>query len=138
MLQFSLIPDEYFTINGDIVVQLADIAGGRAYLRIEAGRSIPIVRGKVLERQGYPRPSCLNTPTRKRGKRRRDPIYIWSSDRERAAREMEQTLARLEQGGQTEAAALLRIRLDRLIPTIWEEEVSGAVQAALQSKATEE
>ena len=33
MLQFSLVPEEYFTINGDIVVQLSDVSGGRAWLR---------------------------------------------------------------------------------------------------------
>ena len=61
MLQFSLVPEEYFTINGDIVVQLSDVSGGRAWLRIEADRSIPILRGKGLEREGRPRPACLNS-----------------------------------------------------------------------------
>ena len=136
MLQFSLAPEEYFTINGDIVVQLADLAGGRAYLRIEADRSIPVVRGKVLERQGHPRPACLNTPGRRR-RRRRDPIYLWSADRERAAQDMEETLARLEREGQKELAEQLSAQLNRLLPAVWEEEVSGAVQAALQNRASE-
>ena len=50
MLQLSLRPGEYLTIHGDIVVQLAQLSGSRAFLRVEADRSIPIVRGKVLER----------------------------------------------------------------------------------------
>ena len=59
MLQLSLRPGEYLTIHGDIVVQLAQLSGSRAFLRVEADRSIPIVRGKVLERSGAPRPECL-------------------------------------------------------------------------------
>ena len=135
MLQFSLAPEEYFTIDGDIVVQLAELTGGRACLRVEADRSIPIVRGKVLERKGLPRPACLSTPARRRGKRRRDPIYLWSGDRERAAHAMEETLDRLEQEGQAETATLLRTQLRCLLPTVWEEEVSSAVRAALQNGA---
>ena len=60
MLQIALQPQEYFTIGDDaVVVQLARISGGRAYLRIEADRTVPIVRGTVLEREGHPRPDCL-------------------------------------------------------------------------------
>ena len=137
MLQFSLAPEEYFTIGGGIVVQLSDLSGGRAYLRIEADRSIPILRGKVLERQGVPRPACLSTSGRKRSKRQKNPIYLWSADRERAAREMEALLDQLEQEGRKETAEQLRVQLNHLLPTVWEEEVSGAVQAALQDRAAE-
>ena len=138
MLRLSLAPGEYFTISGDIVIQLSDISGGRACLRVQADRSVPILRGKVLERQGIPRPACLNAPERKRARRRRDPIYLWSGDRERAVRSMEATLDQMEREGQGEAAGLLRAQLSRLLPTVWEEEVSSAVQAALQhSEAAE-
>ena len=133
MLQFSLTPEEYFTINGDIVIQVADVAGGRAWLRIEADRSIPVLRGKVLERQGFPRPACLDALPRKRKKHCRDPIYLWSHDRERAAHTMDDLLTRLEGEGNLEAAALLRAQLERLLPTVWEEEVSGVVQEALKN-----
>ena len=137
MLQFSLAPEEYFTIGGGIVVQLSDLSGGRAYLRIEADRSIPILRGKVLERQGVPRPACLSTSGRKRSKRQKNPIYLWSAGREHAAREMEALLDQLEQEGRKETAEQLRVQLNHLLPTVWEEEVSGAVQAALQDRAAE-
>ena len=33
MLQLSLRPGEYLTIHGDIVVQLAQLSGSRAFLR---------------------------------------------------------------------------------------------------------
>ena len=135
MLQISLLPDEYFTINGDIVVQLSDVTGGRANLRVEADRSIPIVRCKVLERQGQPRPACLDTPPRRQRKRQKDLVYLWTSQREQAVRTTEQIAARLEEEGQREAAELLRIQLKRLVPTPWEEEISGELQPVLRDGA---
>lgn len=135
MLQISLLPDEYFTINGDIVVQLSDVTGGRANLRVEADRRIPIVRGKVLERQGQPRPACLDTPPRRQRKRQKDLVYLWTSQREQAVRTTEQIAARLEEEGQREAAELLRIQLKRLVPTPWEEEISGELQPVLRDGA---
>ena len=63
MLSLSLLPDEYLSINnGQIIVHLIRVAGGRAHLRIEADRSVPIVRGALLEREGAPRPDCLTPP----------------------------------------------------------------------------
>ena len=59
MLSISLAPDEYITINGDIVVKVSKIARGRCFLAIEADRDIPILRSSVLERNGTPRPSCI-------------------------------------------------------------------------------
>ena len=57
MLSLSLLPDEYLSINnGQIIVHLIRVAGGRAHLRIEADRSVPIVRGALLEREGAARP----------------------------------------------------------------------------------
>lgn len=134
MLQLSLLPDEYLTINGNIVVQLARVSGSRAYLRVDADRSVPIVRGKVLERAGVSKPECLSSLPRNRSRRRGDAVYYWSADRERAARRMEQILSQMEENGSQEEAESLRTQLNRLIPTLWEEEVSGAVQAALQNK----
>ncbi len=52
MLTLSLRPEEYFTINGDIVVKVSRVTGTRCLLSIDADRSVPIVRGKVLERSG--------------------------------------------------------------------------------------
>lgn len=59
MLHLALLPEEYLTIDGNIVVQLARISGSRAYLRLEADRSVTIVRGKLLERAGTSKPDCL-------------------------------------------------------------------------------
>ena len=59
MLKLTLLPDEYLMIGNNTVVQLARIAGGRADLAIDAPRTVPIVRGAVLEREGGARPQRL-------------------------------------------------------------------------------
>lgn len=138
MLHLALLPDEYLTIDGNIVIQLARISGSRAHLRLEADRSVPIVRGKLLERAGTPKPDCLASLPHSRGKRRRDALYYWSADRERAAQVMEQILTQMEQNGNREDVENLRIQLSHLLPTVWEEELSAKAQALFcnQKKTT--
>lgn len=138
MLQLSLRPGEYLTIHGDIVVQLAQLSGSRAFLRVEADRSIPIVRGKVLERSGAPRPECLAFLPRSHARKGRDAVYHWSAERERAVRTMEQLLERMEAGDSREEAQALRAQLEYLLPTVWEEELSGQIQALLRSKTAQD
>ena len=138
MLQLSLRPGEYLTIHGDIVVQLAQLSGSRAFLRVEADRSIPIVRGKVLERSGAPRPECLTSLPRSRARKGRDAVYHWSAERERAVRTMEQLLERMEAGDSREEAQALRAQLEHLLPTVWEEELSGQIQALFRSKTAQD
>ena len=58
MLKLTLTPGQYLTVNGDIVVQVSDVVGNHVELAVHADRSVPIVRGEVLERQGGKRPSC--------------------------------------------------------------------------------
>ena len=125
MLKLSLLPEEYLTINQDIVVQLTRIAGGRANLAIHAGREVPIVRGAVLERQGGERPACLQPPSGKKARYYRDQVFRWNDDRERAVRTMKQVLDRLEQKGSTEEAEILRTQLNRIIPAFWEEDLAA-------------
>ena len=138
MLQLSLRPGEYLTIHGDIVVQLAQLSGSRAFLRVEADRSIPIVRGEVLERSGAPRPECLVSLPRRRSRKGRDTFYQWSTERERAVRTMEQLLERMEAGDSREEAQALRAQLEHLLPTVWEEELSGQIQALFRSKTAQD
>ncbi|MCI8910853.1 MAG: carbon storage regulator [Oscillibacter sp.] len=125
MLKLSLLPEEYLTINQDIVVQLTRIAGGRANLAIHAGREVPIVRGTVLERQGGERPACLQPPSGKKARYYRDQVFRWNDDREKAVRTMKQVLDRLEQKGSTEEAEILRTQLNRIIPAFWEEDLAA-------------
>lgn len=128
MLKLSLLPEEYLTIDGDIIVQLARVAGGRAHLRIKADPSVPIVRGTVLEREGAPRPDCLTALKRKRPGYRRDRLYLWNDDRERAVRAMKEALDRLDREEDRREVEILRTQLERLIPTFWEEEAHGPAQ----------
>lgn len=124
MLKLSLLPEEYLTINGDIVIQLSRVAGGRAYLAIEADRSVPVIRGEVLERQGGERPACLASPSGKAFRHSRDRYFPWNDDRERAVRAMKRVFDQLEQGGAAETAQALRTQLDRIIPAFWEDEIT--------------
>ncbi|MCI8537036.1 MAG: carbon storage regulator [Oscillospiraceae bacterium] len=124
MLKLTLTPDEYLTIDGKIVVQLMRVAGGHADLAVHAERSIPIVRGEVLEREGAERPACLEPPPKKRARSRRDQFFRWNDDRERAVRVMKQVMDQLDRSGSGEAAAILRTQLDRIIPAVWEEELA--------------
>ena len=121
MLKLTLLPDEYLMIGNNTVVQLARIAGGRADLAIDAPRTVPIVRGAVLERDGGQRPACLAPPARTKARYHRDQIFRWNDDRERAVRAMKRVIDRLEENGAGDEAGILRTQLDRLIPAFWEE-----------------
>ena len=125
MLKLTLLPEEYLTINGEIVVQLMRVAGGRADVAIEAPRSFPIVRGAVLERQGGQRPACLAPPSGRKGRYYRDQVFRWNDDRERAVRIMKQVFDRLEQNGAADEAKVLRTQLDRIIPAFWEDDLAA-------------
>lgn len=124
MLKLTLLPDEYLTVNGDIVVQLLRVAGGRADVAVEAPREMPIVRGAVLERSGGQRPACLAPPPKKKPRYYRDQVFRWNDDRERAVRAMKRVFDRLEEQGSVEEAKVLRAQLDRIIPAFWEDDLA--------------
>lgn len=125
MLKLTLLPDEYVTINDNVVVQLTRVAGGRADLALEAPREVPIVRGTVLERQGGERPACLGAPPRRKARAYRDQIFRWNDDRERAVRVMKRVLDRLEEQGAEDEAKVLRVQLDRIVPAFWEDDLAA-------------
>ena len=125
MLKLTLLPDEYLMIGNNTVVQLARIAGGRADLAIDAPRTVPIVRGAVLERDGGQRPACLAPPARTKARYHRDQIFRWNDDRERAVRAMKLVFDRLEENGSDEEAEALRKQLDRIIPAFWEDDLAA-------------
>ena len=125
MLKLTLLPDEYLMIGDSIVVQLSRVAGGRADLAIDAPRTVPIVRGTVLEREGGQRPACLAPPPKRRARCYRDQIFRWNDDRERAVRVMKRVIDRLEENGAGDEAGILRTQLDRLIPAFWEESLTA-------------
>ena len=125
MLKLTLLPDEYLVIGDITVVQLARIAGGRADLAIDAPRTVPIVRGVVLERDGGQRPACLAPPARTKARYHRDQIFRWNDDRERAVRVMKRVIDRLEENGAGDEAGILRTQLDRIIPAFWEDDLAS-------------
>ena len=114
MLKLTLLPDEYLMVGNSIVVQLLRVSGGRADVAIEAPRTVPVVRGAVLERQGGKRPACLEPPPKKKARYYRDQVFRWNDDRER-----------LEQKGAGEEAKILRTQLDRIIPAFWEDDLAS-------------
>ena len=125
MLKLTLLPDEYLMVGENIVVQLLRVSGGRADVAIEAPRTVPVVRGAVLERQGGKRPACREPPPKKKARYYRDQVFRWNDDRERAVRSMKQVFERLEQSGAGEEAKILRTQLDRIIPAFWEDDLAS-------------
>lgn len=117
MLKLTVLPEEYITINGNIVIQVVRVAGGKVNLAVHADKSIPVVRGKVLEREGTDRPDCLTPPTGTKAKTRRDQVILWNDDKDRAVRRMLAALESLEQKGALEEAAILRRQLAYLVPS---------------------
>ncbi len=125
MLKLTLFPDEYFTIDDRIVVQLQRIAGGRVILAVEAPREMSVLRGTLLEQQGGKRPACLTPPRERKKHGARDLMFPWNDDRERAVRAMNQVFSELEAQGLSKESSALRKQLDRIIPQFWESELSG-------------
>ncbi len=123
MLKLTLFPDEYFTIDEKIVIQLQRIAGGRVILAVEAPREMPVLRGTLLEQQGGKRPDCLTPPREKKKHGVRDMTFPWNDDRERAVRAMNKVFDRLEEQGLTQETQALRTQLDHIIPQFWEDEL---------------
>ncbi len=124
MLKLTLLPEEYLTIGGRIVVQLRRVAGGRADLWIDAPKEINVLRGTVLERNGGQRPACLTPPSGRKARGYRDQIFRWNDDRERAVRAMKRTLDQLREKGAAQEAELLSRQLDYIIPAFGEDDLA--------------
>lgn len=123
MLKLTMYPDDYLTINGNIVVYLTRAAGGQASVAIDAPREIPILRGAVLKRLGMERQACLYPPAKKKPRYYRDKFFPWNDDRERAVRAMYKIMDKLAEDGAGEDVEVLRKQLDRIIPPVWEDEI---------------
>ena len=93
MLRLTLTPGDYFTVNGNIVVQLHRLEGERSLIAVEAPKEMRIVRGAVLEREGGQRPLCL---TDRPAPSRRGKWFLWDQGREDAARHMRRLLREIE------------------------------------------
>ena len=108
MLCITLLPNDYFIVGSDTVVQFDRLSGERIHLTIHAPREVPIVRGEVLERQGGQRPACVKD---------RSPQYVkqlpWDHSKKQALAELRQAL---EQMGDSPEAQTIREKLDRIFP----------------------
>ena len=111
MLRLTLTPGDYFTINGNIVVQLHRLEGERSLVAVEAPKDMRIVRGAVLEREGGHRPDCLlDRPAQPR----RGKWLFWDQKREDTVRYMRRLLRQIETPDNTREIELLRAQLGRI------------------------
>jgi len=109
MLCLSLVPGEYLTIGGDVVVQYDRTVGERCRVVVYAPREVPILRGKVLERTGAPRPECVfDTP---RWYKRELP---WDRSKAQALDAMRALLSRMD--GRDDDVKTLRRQLNHIFP----------------------
>lgn len=108
MLSLQLKSGDYITIGEDVVVQVFKGSGPEFQVSIQAPREIPIVRGKVLERGGGPRPGGL-----------RERASKSPSRQIQSARRMEQLAQRRDEDAKkrqshTQALADMRALVDGL------------------------
>ena len=111
MLRLTLTPGDYFTVNGNIVVQLHRLEGERSLIAVEAPKEMRIVRGAVLEREGGRRPPCV---TDRPAPSRRGKWLLWDQGREDAARHMRRLLREIETPENRRQIETLRAQLTRI------------------------
>ncbi len=108
MLCISLMPGEYFTVDGKTVIQYDRLSGERTHLTIHAPREVPILRGEVLERNGGKRPDCVMPVSRR---------YVrqlpWDRTKKQALAELRQALDGM---GDTPELRIIREKLDIIFP----------------------
>ncbi len=109
MLCLSLLPGEYLTIGGEVVLQYHQTTGERCRLTFHAPKEIPILRGSVLEREGGTRPDCVFDQTRYC--RREIP---WNRSKAQALAAMRKLLDRMDDHDQT--VLDLRRQLNHIFP----------------------
>ena len=109
MICLNLNQGEYLTIGEDVVVQLNGIAGDRCKLVIQAPREIPVVRGKVLERNGGQRPGCVFE-----GPRWHRKELVWDLSKVQALAAMRTLLSQMD--SQDSNVQALRRQLNHMFP----------------------
>jgi len=119
MLCLSLLPGDYVTIGEDVVLQYDRTVGDRCKVVVNAPREIPIVRGKVLEREGARRPDCVfDTP---RAYKRELP---WDRSKAQALHAMRKLLSEMD--GRDGDVQALRRQLAHMFPPAETEARPGA------------
>ena len=100
----------------------------RFTLSKEGERQYHQMMGQLLEREGGQRPDCVEQ--HRWVHPRRNQTFYWNDDRDRAAQGMVKVIEKLEREGQREAAKLLRIQLDHILPAPWEDERTAQEKSA--------
>jgi len=109
MLCLSLLPGEYLTIGDEVVLQYDRTVGDRCRIAVSAPREVPILRGKVLEREGVQRPECVfQTP---RWYKREVP---WDRSKAQALTAMRALLSKMD--GRDDDVKALRRQLNHMFP----------------------
>lgn len=126
MLCISLLPGDYFTVGDDTVIQFDRLSGERMHLIIQAPKTVPILRGGVLERQGGKRPDCVMDVS---------PRYVrqlpWDHKKKQALAELRAALDGM--GGSPEARTI-REKLDVIFPQTGDSSVKGEHHGPDRSK----
>jgi len=113
MLCLSLLPGEYVTIGENVVLQYDHTVGERCRIVVNAPKEIPIVRGKVLERNGVERPDCVfDNP---RWYKREVP---WNRSKAQALVAMRRLLSQMD--GRDDNVKNLRRQLNHMFPSTQE------------------
>ncbi len=113
MLCLSLLPGEYLTIGNDVVLQYDRMVGERCRVVVNAPKEIPVLRGKVIERNGAERPDCVfDNP---RWHRRELP---WNRSKAQALDAMRTLLSRMDDSD--EDVKNLRRQLNHIFPPVQE------------------
>lgn len=111
MLCLTLTPGEYLTIGEDVVVQLERMTGDRCKLVIQAPKGLSVLRGRVLERTGGQRPSCVfDAP---RWHRQEIP---WNRSKAQALSAMRKLLGEMD--GEDCNVQTLRRQLNHMFPEV--------------------
>ena len=109
MLCLNLNQGEYMTIGESVVVQLDSIVGDRCKLVINAPKEVPVLRGKVLERNGGQRPGCVFD-----GPRFHRKELIWDRSKAQALTAMRVLLSQMDSGDSN--VQTLRRQLNHMFP----------------------
>jgi len=109
VLCLSLLPGEYLTIGEDVVLQYDRTVGERCRVVVNAPKEIPILRGKVRERDGADRPECVFD--KPRWYRREVP---WDRSKAQALAAMRRLLSEMD-GRNSDVQALQR-QLNHMFP----------------------
>ena len=124
MLNLNLKEGEYLTIGNDIVVQTFPY-GSQTQVLIDAPREIPVLRGKVIERNGDARPDAVingyrkQSPSdRRHAAKRLEKLAERQEQRENAKAAIGEINAMLDAMGATPEGEWLRARLERIAPVV--------------------